>query len=119
MTDTTDFEAKRDIADIAVERYKQGRLTRRGFIAAMGALGILPALGSKVSAQANEIVVVSFFTSKWSQESARIGHAQSCCSSIAQTPSAARKVLKLGLRRLRISPTLVVISCALMKRFTI
>ena len=39
MTDTTDFEAKRDIADIAVERYKQGRLTRRGFIAAMGALG--------------------------------------------------------------------------------
>ncbi|OWU82501.1 ABC transporter substrate-binding protein [Phaeobacter sp. 22II1-1F12B] len=60
MTDTTDFEAKRDIADIAVERYKQGRLTRRGFIAAMGALGILPALGSKVSAQANEIVVVNW-----------------------------------------------------------
>lgn len=60
MTDTTDFEAKRDIADIAVERYKQGRLTRRGFIAAMGALGILPALGSKVSAQAKEIVVVNW-----------------------------------------------------------
>ena len=37
MTETTDFEAKRDIAEIAVERYKQGRLTRRGFIAAMGA----------------------------------------------------------------------------------
>ena len=60
MTDTTDFEAKRDIADIAVERYKQGRLTRRGFIAAIGALGILPALGSKVSAQAKEIVVVNW-----------------------------------------------------------
>ena len=60
MTETTDFEAKRDIAEIAVERYKQGRLTRRGFIAAMGALGILPALNSKVSAQATEIVVVNW-----------------------------------------------------------
>ncbi|MBB95407.1 MAG: hypothetical protein CML68_12550 [Rhodobacteraceae bacterium] len=60
MTETTDFEAKRDIAEIAVERYKQGRLTRRGFIAAMGALGILPALNSKVSAQAKEIVVVNW-----------------------------------------------------------
>ena len=60
MTDTTDFEAKRDIADIAVERYKQGRLTRRGFVAAMGALGILPALNSKAFAQAKEIVVVNW-----------------------------------------------------------
>lgn len=60
MTDTTDFEAKQDIAEIAVERYKQGRLTRRGFIAAMGALGILPALGSKAMAQATEIVVVNW-----------------------------------------------------------
>mgnify|MGYP003678201079 CR=1 FL=1 len=50
MTDTTDFEAKQDIVEIAVERYKQGRLTRRGFVAAMGAMGILPALGSNASA---------------------------------------------------------------------
>lgn len=60
MTETTDFEAKRDIAEIAVERYKQGRLTRRGFIAAMGALGILPALGSRATAQAKEIIVVNW-----------------------------------------------------------
>ncbi|MAC81529.1 MAG: ABC transporter [Rhodobacteraceae bacterium] len=60
MTDTTDFEAKRDIAEIAVERYRQGRLTRRGFVAAMGALGILPALNSRAMAQAKEIVVVNW-----------------------------------------------------------
>jgi len=60
MIDTTDFEAKRDITEVAVERYKQGRLTRRGFIAAMGALGVLPALGSKAHAQAKEIIVVNW-----------------------------------------------------------
>lgn len=60
MTDTTDFEAKRDIAEIAVERYKQGRLTRRGFIAAMGALGVLPAFGHRAMAQTKEIIVVNW-----------------------------------------------------------
>lgn len=60
MTDTTDYDAKRDLALIAAERYKQGRLTRRGFIAAMGALGILPALNSRALAQAKEIVVVNW-----------------------------------------------------------
>lgn len=60
MTDTTDFEAKRDIVEIAVERYKQGRLTRRGFVAAMGALGVLPVLGRKAMAQPKEIIVVNW-----------------------------------------------------------
>lgn len=60
MTDTTDYEAKRDIVEIAVERYKQGRLTRRGFVAAMGALGVLPALNSRAMAAAKEIVVVNW-----------------------------------------------------------
>ncbi|WP_420404291.1 extracellular solute-binding protein [Nisaea sp.] len=60
MTETTDFEAKADIAEIAVERYRQGLLTRRGFIAAMGALGILPALGAKAMADTTEIIVVNW-----------------------------------------------------------
>ena len=60
MTDTTDFEAKRDIAEVAVERYKQGRLTRRGFIAAMGALGVLPAFGQRAMAATSEIIVVNW-----------------------------------------------------------
>jgi len=60
MTETTDFEAKADIAEIAVERYQQGLLTRRGFIAAMGALGILPALGAKAMANTKEIIVVNW-----------------------------------------------------------
>lgn len=60
MTDTTDYEAKRDIVEVAVERYKQGRLTRRGFVAAMGALGVLPALGGKALAQPKEIIVVNW-----------------------------------------------------------
>lgn len=60
MIDTTDYEAKQDIVEVAVERYKQGRLTRRGFVAAMGALGVLPMLGSKAMAQAKEIIVVNW-----------------------------------------------------------
>ena len=60
MTDTTDFEAKRDIAEVAIERYKQGRLTRRGFIAAMGALGVLPAFGQRAMAATSEIIVVNW-----------------------------------------------------------
>ena len=60
ITETTDIEAKADIVDIAVERYKQGLLTRRGFIAAMGALGILPALSGKTMAATKEIIVVNW-----------------------------------------------------------
>lgn len=60
MTEMIDFEAKQDLAEIAVERYKQGRLTRRGFIAAMGALGIVPVLGSRALASTKEIIVVNW-----------------------------------------------------------
>ena len=60
INETTDIEAKADIVDIAVERYKQGLLTRRGFIAAMGALGILPALSGKTMAATKEIIVVNW-----------------------------------------------------------
>lgn len=60
IIETTDVEAKADIVDIAVERYKQGLLTRRGFIAAMGALGILPALSGKTMAATKEIIVVNW-----------------------------------------------------------
>jgi len=58
--DTTDHEVKADMAEIAAHKYREGRLTRRGFLSAMAALGILPALGSKAMAQANEIVVVNW-----------------------------------------------------------
>ncbi|MEQ8335304.1 extracellular solute-binding protein [Nisaea sp.] len=60
INETTDIEAKADIVDIAVERYQQGLLTRRGFIAAMGALGILPALSGKTMAATTEIIVVNW-----------------------------------------------------------
>ncbi len=60
MNDTTDYEAKLDLVEIAAYRYREGRLTRRGFISAMAALGILPALGSKALAQAKELVVVNW-----------------------------------------------------------
>lgn len=60
MTDTTDLEFKKDLAEIAAHRYREGRLTRRGFITAMGALGLLPVLGDKSFAAAKEIVVVNW-----------------------------------------------------------
>lgn len=60
MTETTDFEAKQDIVEVAVERYKQGRLTRRSFLAALGALGVLPMLGNDAMAQPKEIIVVNW-----------------------------------------------------------
>lgn len=60
MTDTTDHEAKADLVEIAVHRYREGRLTRRGFVSAMTVLGVLPVLGSKAMAEAKEIVVVNW-----------------------------------------------------------
>lgn len=60
MADTTDYEAKLDLAEIAAHRYREGRLTRRGFVSAMMALGLVPALGSKALAQAGELVVVNW-----------------------------------------------------------
>ncbi|PVA10538.1 hypothetical protein DC366_06415 [Pelagivirga sediminicola] len=58
--DTTDHQAKADLIEIAAHKYKEGTLTRRGFLSAMAALGALPMLGSKAMAQAKEIVVVNW-----------------------------------------------------------
>lgn len=60
MTDTTDYEAKADMVEIAAYRYREGLMTRRGFLSAMTALGILPVLGSKAMAQANELIIVNW-----------------------------------------------------------
>ncbi len=60
FNDTTDHEAKADLIEIAAYKYKEGLLTRRGFLSAMAALGVLPALGSKAMAQAKEIIVVNW-----------------------------------------------------------
>ncbi|QYX56181.1 ABC transporter substrate-binding protein [Roseovarius sp. SCSIO 43702] len=60
FNDTTDHEVKADLIEIAAYKYKEGLLTRRGFLSAMAALGVLPALGSKAMAQANEIIVVNW-----------------------------------------------------------
>lgn len=60
MTDTTDNEFKADLIEIAAHRYKQGRLSRRGFLTALGALGLLPVLGGKAMAATDEIVVVNW-----------------------------------------------------------
>ncbi|MEI4472992.1 extracellular solute-binding protein [Frigidibacter sp. MR17.24] len=56
----SDTDFKRDLAEIAAERFKQGRLTRRGFVTAMTALGVLPALSRGAMAQASEIVVANW-----------------------------------------------------------
>lgn len=61
--DTTDNEFKSDIVEIAVEKYKAGRLSRRGFLTAMGALGLVPMLGSKMASAADkpsELVLCNF-----------------------------------------------------------
>jgi len=56
-----DFENRRDLAEIAATRYREGRLTRRGFLAAMTAMGILPAIGAgKANAAASELVIVNW-----------------------------------------------------------
>jgi len=60
MNDPTDRELKADLLEIAAHRYRQGRLTRRGFLTALGALGLLPVLGDRASAAVKEIVVVNW-----------------------------------------------------------
>lgn len=56
-----DFDNRRDLAEIAAVRFREGRLTRRGFLTAMTALGILPAIGAgKAHAAASELVVVNW-----------------------------------------------------------
>ncbi|MEI4260148.1 ABC transporter substrate-binding protein [Roseovarius sp. D0-M9] len=60
FNDTTDHEVKADLIEIAAYKYREGLLTRRGFISAMMVLGALPALSGKAMAQASEIVVVNW-----------------------------------------------------------
>jgi putative spermidine/putrescine transport system substrate-binding protein len=60
MADPTDTEFKIDLMEIAAHRYREGRLTRRGFVAAMGALGVLPSMGSTALAAPKEIIVVNW-----------------------------------------------------------
>lgn len=55
-----DTEFKSDLVEIAAERYKSGRLSRRGFLTAMGALGLVPMLGDRSFAQASELVVCNW-----------------------------------------------------------
>ncbi|MEM1044653.1 MAG: extracellular solute-binding protein [Pseudomonadota bacterium] len=59
MHDTSDRALKADLIEIAAHRTKQGILSRRGFLTALGALGILPILDGKALA-AKEIVVVNW-----------------------------------------------------------
>jgi len=58
--DTTDEQFKTDLAEIAVEKYKSGRLSRRGFLTALGAMGLGPMLGKGTQAQASEIVICNW-----------------------------------------------------------
>ncbi len=60
FNDTTDHEVKADLIEIAAHKYREGKLTRRGFISAMMVLGALPTLSGKAMAQAKEIVVVNW-----------------------------------------------------------
>lgn len=55
-----DTEFKSDLIEIAAERYQAGRLSRRGFLSAMGALGLVPLLGNRAVAQASELVVCNW-----------------------------------------------------------
>ncbi|MGV0817751.1 ABC transporter substrate-binding protein [Martelella sp. AMO21009] len=54
----TDYTS--DLIEIAAERYKAGRLSRRGFLGAMGALGLVPVLGGRAFAQTTELVVCNW-----------------------------------------------------------
>ena len=58
--DGSDIEFKSDLMEIAAHHYKKGRLSRRGFLTALGALGLLPVIGGKARAAVNEIVVVNW-----------------------------------------------------------
>lgn len=58
--DTTDHEVKADLIEIAAFKYREGTLTRRGFLSAMAVLGALPMLSGKAIAETKEIVVVNW-----------------------------------------------------------
>jgi len=58
--DTGDTHFKADLMEIAAEKYKAGTLSRRGFLSAMGALGVVPLLGDRAFAQATQLVVCNW-----------------------------------------------------------
>ncbi|MDK3018876.1 ABC transporter substrate-binding protein [Pseudodonghicola flavimaris] len=58
--DTTDHAFKSDLAEIAAEKYKAGTLSRRGFLSALGALGLVPFLGDRAVAAPTELVVCNW-----------------------------------------------------------
>lgn len=57
---TEDKHFKADLMEIAAEKYKAGTLSRRGFLSAMGALGVVPLLGDRAFAQATQLVVCNW-----------------------------------------------------------
>ena len=57
---TEDTHFKADLMEIAAEKYKAGTLSRRGFLSAMGALGVVPLLGDRAFAQATQLVVCNW-----------------------------------------------------------
>lgn len=58
--DTGDTHFKSDLMQIAAEKYQAGTLSRRGFLGAMGALGVVPFMGGRAFAQASELVVCNW-----------------------------------------------------------
>ena len=55
-----DIEFKQDLGDITLERYKAGKIDRRSALAMLGALGLVPVLGDKAFANADELVLVNW-----------------------------------------------------------
>jgi putative spermidine/putrescine transport system substrate-binding protein len=49
-----------DLGEIAAERFRAGKIDRRGFLAALCAIGLLPAIGDKAFADAKELVLVNW-----------------------------------------------------------
>ncbi|MAS44601.1 MAG: hypothetical protein CML43_15995 [Rhodobacteraceae bacterium] len=62
MSDNFDHEMSVELAEVAAHRYREGRLTRRGLLTAMAALGVLPAVGfgGRANAAASELVIVNW-----------------------------------------------------------
>ena len=60
MSHDNDF--KRDLAEIAAHKLREGRITKRGFLTAMGALGVIPmiGMGTKAKAAPDELVIVNW-----------------------------------------------------------
>ncbi|SFH95540.1 ABC transporter substrate-binding protein [Albimonas pacifica] len=60
MSHDNDF--KRDLAEIAAHKLREGRITKRGFLQAMAALGVIPmaGLGGRAMAAPSELVIVNW-----------------------------------------------------------